>query len=574
MIINNRLIDTYPKTEYLNILKNEKYQYYLNAKVNMSNTSYISNLKDMALNDAFENYIVDTIINHPQSLDRSLMSKYRDFLYQTFTHAPEIVFDSIIFSKEVVPLLFTTDQEQKITKYKNDTTQKCKEIYNKIKNKEHISSTENRLFLKFLIRQIGNENPNIKNLLDNCFSILLNRKGLNNLLAKEFILKYTGYLARRDLNLPPTEIYLANEDYNGHIYSNRNFGESYSNTSIISLNKSSIANNITFDNLPSIIKFMQTVSHETKHSSQYYRASINEISNESFSCIRDTLFSKYLSTQEYNEYKVNYAHNEIERDANEYGWYFVEKVLKKYSPTLKESIDKVVSANITTTYKESLANKVNDSKKRMPKEYFNSSEMDKIVVSHPDVLKKYPILAHLYNSNGTRKDFITMITTENNLSSSNQKGQIRDIFYDYYISDIKKGVLTNINVDTLPVPNQYDLFDKLSIIIQSEITKLKRSMDILTEQNIRSFEHINRDRVGRIQHILNYMNSKKVLINQLISLDVSSGNKRAFGFQISNIDLLLNSLKNRFKTNEDIKETDIYEDLMTLNGSDISGPHL
>jgi len=317
---------------------------------------------------------------------------------------------------------------------------------------------------------------------------------------------------------------------------------------------------------------MQTICHEARHSSQAYRASINDLSYESYEYIRTNIFRTYLSKESFNEYNVNYRHNEIERDANLYGWRIVEKLLTKYAPNRKQEINNIISENISVFYQDALANK-RDTVKRMPKEYYNVKMMDDIIRKHPDILGEKPILTYIYNSNGTRKTFMELVINNKNLSRSTKKIDIDKIFYDYFVSDIKNGILNTINVNSLPLEQQFDIFARLVSILTNEMVLMKRSMSILNNNNLAEFEHINRDRVSRISYLLNYLNSHKVLINSLIDYDVNEVNKRGFGMHISYIDDQLASLKRTIEKNSSIKSTAIYKDLMSLTGGEMHGPH-
>ncbi len=573
MVFNQRLMDMIDNQNCQDILRNASYNEYLNSKINRNNPSFVTKCEDLVLFDAFDNFLAHTLLKNPSSLNQKLVAKYRDYLFSTFKQMPEIVFESLLFQQEIAIVLFTPEQLREISEYKKSTSKKCREIYNKIINNQSTTQDEKNILLKFLSKNIRTEDQKMIGVLDTMYSILLNTPNLNSLLAKEFILKYTAELARRDLHIPPVEIYLTNTSLDGQSYSSRNYGTSYGNTGAISVNKDLVNRNVSpIPGIPSIAKFMQTICHEARHSSQAYRASINDLSYESYEYIRTNIFRTYLSKESFNEYNVNYRHNEIERDANLYGWRIVEKLLTKYAPNRKQEINNIISENISVFYQDALANK-RDTVKRMPKEYYNVKMMDDIIRKHPDILGEKPILTYIYNSNGTRKTFMELVINNKNLSRSTKKIDIDKIFYDYFVSDIKNGILNTINVNSLPLEQQFDIFARLVSILTNEMVLMKRSMSILNNNNLAEFEHINRDRVSRISYLLNYLNSHKVLINSLIDYDVNEVNKRGFGMHISYIDDQLASLKRTIEKNSSIKSTAIYKDLMSLTGGEMHGPH-
>lgn len=574
MVINQRLMSYMRTEEALKMLKNDEYDKGLNSKYNRSNPSYLTSCKTLATYDSFDNHIANLLLNNPSIIDKKDLSRYRNYLYTSFKKAPNIIFESLMFTKEIAPLIFSNTELKEIEEYKNKSALYCKSIYDKITQGKRTTSEENNIFFGFLIRKISSENQNVINLLDDVYKRLLSLPNIPNLKAKEFLLKYTGHLARKDLRIPPVDVYLTNSDLADESYTKNNYGTSYGNTGIISINKELVNSNVSpIPNIPSIIKFMQTVCHETKHSEQAYKASINDLSYSSFEWIRTNIFRTYLSQDSFNEYMANYQHNEIERDANLYGWRMAEKVLKKYAPARKQEIDVIISTNIGEFYKGALANK-RDTHIRMPKEYYNVKMMDEIVRKNPNLIQSYPQLSYIYNSNGQRKSFLELVSINKRLERSTDDSiNISKIFYDYFISDLKSGVLNTIDVYSLDKEKQYDLFSRLQSIVVSEIDFINRSISILSNNNIETFEHINKERLSRIINLLNYLNSHQKLINYLIEEDIKEINKRVFGFKMRIIDDKLKSLQRKFYKDKNIEQTKIYEDLMSLTGSDIHGPH-
>lgn len=574
MVLNRRLMSLLSEKDVVKILRSGKYDDYLATKVNRNSESHVTKCADLALFDAFDHHMANYLLNKPGVLDKNLVIKYRDYLYAIFKQMPTIVFESILFNREIVGAMFTKEQQEEIQKYKKESTIQCKEVYDKIRSGQRITREENTLLFQFLLKNIENEDSNVIHLLDDIYMRLLKGSSIKSLQAKEFVLKYTAHLARRDLHIPPVEVYLSNTDLGGSSYSNYNYGTSYGNTSVISVNKDLVARNVSpIADLPSIIKFMQTVCHETRHSSQAYRAEINDLSYESFEWIRTQLFRNYLSKENFNEYNVNYRHNEIERDANLYGWMMTEKLLNKYAPQRKKEIESVIDKNIREYYNEALANK-RDTTRRMPKEYYNVKMMDDIVRKYPVVLNQYPQLTHVYKSNGTRKSFMELVHTNERLVHSTGDSEMDKVFYDYFLEDIKRGELSNIDVESLNVEEQFSYFKRLVSIVIEEIKRLKRSIDILSSNNVSDFENINRERVHRIVNLINYMNGYQDLINSLIRMDVSQANKRMFGMQMRFVDENLGTLKHHLKKNPIIENVSLYDELKNIAGGEVHGPHL
>lgn len=147
MIINKRIMSYLNEASALEILKKGTYDSYLTSKYNRSNLSYVTSCKSLAIFDAFENNIAYLLLNEPNKLDRNLMAKYRDYLFSIFTKEPNIIFESLMFNKEIDSLLFTSSQLAEIEKYKHNTTLRCKDIYEKIKKGQTTTNEESTLFL-------------------------------------------------------------------------------------------------------------------------------------------------------------------------------------------------------------------------------------------------------------------------------------------------------------------------------------------------------------------------------------------------------------------------------------------
>lgn len=550
MIFNERLIDSFGEEKITKLLSSPDYlEKLVLSRLNRDDLSTDSLTNELAAIDAVDNYIAKMILNDPTKLDKNSIIKYRDILYNKFIINPQIAYDSILFRKDIAIRLFTKEQVVEIASYKLKTSAKvCNNLNNILNNPNNSINDE---IIRFAIYQIGISNDKTINFLDQIYKYLINNMKFNNsYFAKEFILKYSSYLASVDLGIPQTAIYISNYKLFGQKMNQKNLGTSFGNTSVITINRDSLMNDITiYDNLPSIYQYIMVVSHETKHSAQSFETSKNTISKSSFEMIKSTLFSRFLSSKDYDEYHSNYIHSEIESDANNYGWFNTYRLASKYSPDNARLIEEISSKRIKNSFQELTATKLDNSTKKHEESYhYNVTKINQIIKEHPELLSKYSVLKEIYHSNGQRRSFIELLQRENSLAGE-VKDNISQIYSEYYKEIISNGEFLDIDPNILDEETAFLLFDNLIGQLIDEYKNLKDSIKIynkyesLSEYRQKEFLFANQNKVNRIKKIISYLNKYNDLINRLSTIDtLRDNNKRAFGFRISFIDKMRDSL--------------------------------
>ena len=543
----------------------------ISEKMNRFNPNSPTRCSRLAKLDALDNYIVKCVLENPSKLNRNDIIKYRDYLFNLFKSHPLISLDNILFRKDIVTRLFSTDQIKEINDFKKQTSEFITNIEYKIDNGQQISKQEHDKYLIFLIAQINNDNQNSKDRIANEFGRLLQNPTNMSILEKEFMFKYVAHLVAKECNIPGVAVYISDDHFDGRENSQVN-GCSYGNTSIIIINRKNVIKELSsVKNIDPVIKMIQTIAHETRHSYQAYGAANNDNSYSSIEYIRNLLYSKYLSTQQFNEYHTNYASSEIENDSNKYGWTFTTKILEKYNPKLVSNINNTINLAIQTQYKQHLGNKT-DGSIRKTKEIYNVHFMDEIIRLHPEELRNYPQLQAFYNLDGTKKDIISMMTNEENTKDNGVNSTINPIFSEYYLYSLDKGILDTLSLESLSQEQLFLLFDRLNHIIDDEVDYLSHTIDILYKGNVTVFEKVNKVRIERIQKLIDYYNKNTRLLNELCKIDLTATNRHMFGFSLDITYRKISGLQRKINKTEVLKETQIYQELTELSEVEYNGP--
>lgn len=541
-MINERLIDAYGKTIPGFINNVDSLEQLVNLRLNRGIDGANPKSNDLASIDACDHYIVKMLITDPSKLERNMMIAYRDKLYNIFLSHPEIAYDSIFFRQNVAKLLFTTSQYEEIKKYK---TSQCQSVYTKVSNL--IKVPNNRItedVLRFAIYQIGNTNEKCTTFLDELYKYMIrNRQNNDSYYAKEFILKYSSFLAAKDLGIPMCSVYISNYKLYGQEMSQDNLGTSYGNSGVITINRNSLLKNHTlYKEIPGLYNYMMVIAHETRHSLQAYDAAKNKITAAGFEMLRSNIFSKYLSDKEYSEYHSNYLHSEIESDANEYGWYFTYKTISKLNAEDAKNIEEISSKRIKQAYQELTPTKINKSENRHEEAWkYNVTKMNEIIKAHPVLVNTSTALRAIYNPDGERKSFIELLK-EQQKYHGDDADEIEKIFKDYYTYAIASGEIKSINVSTLDQETQFLLFKQVANQLIDEYQNIKNSIKMynkyenISEFRQKEFAFVSEKRVARINVMVDFLNANRDLINKLTEIDVSDVNKRFFGMTFNYID--------------------------------------
>ncbi len=565
-IYNERLINIYTSSFYNKLLNNStEYKNLISERMSRFSPNSKARCSTLSRIDALDNYIAKCVLEHPEKLDPKAIVAYRDYVYSLFQKHPLIVTDSILFKKEIVTRLFSPTQATQIEEYKKNLTSRISIIATKISNKEQITKQEHDQFLMFLISQIDNHHPKMQTLRDNMFGLIMQKPENLSLLAKEFIFKYVASNVAKENNIPPVQVYISDDLIDGASNEKVN-GCSFGNSSVLMINREyAITEQQKNKDIDPVVKMIHTIAHETRHSKQAYEAANKIVSFSSIEYIRNELFGKYLSS---SEYRANYRHSEIERDSNLYGWTYTIKLLERFNPSLVKNLNSAVTESIKHEYKSSFGNKRN-STQRKPKDIYNVHYLDKIIAEHPEELNNYPQLQLFYNPDGSKKDIMSIIATEERTNTTSQANidtaHLHEIFDEYYFFALESDEITSIHINSLAKEQQFALIAKMSNLLSRELENLNRTIKMLSTQNKVEFENINRYRLKRISKLLKYFDANRQIVDELIKQDIALGNPHALGFTLSTCSNKYESIKKKIGEDESLKDTAIYDALQEFS---------
>ena len=175
------------------------------------------------------------------------------------------------------------------------------------------------------------------------------------------------------------------------------------------------------------------------------------------------------------------------------------------------------------------------------------------------------MLQNIYNIDGTRKSFTELLEEEQRLSKTTTHHiDLEKILHDFYITDIRKGVLNNLT--NLNTEQKFLLFDKIFNLTFEEIDYLGNSIDVLFKKSVDAFEIANQDRVRKVGYLLNYIIQNQNTIKELIEIDLKEGNKHSLWIRADYLQKKYDSLVRKINKNETIKNTSIYNELEALGG--------
>ena len=299
-MINQRLLDYISEKNIRESILKREYRTLVTMRLYRDKVD--AKMTDLAHIDAIDMYIYKAVLHRE---DVSQFREYFEYLYAVFKGKPEVIYDCILFKNEVVHKIFTANQVAEIKQYQQLMPIALKKVsVDLLKPGNTISSD----VLRVLENNFDNNAVSIQLLIENIYKYLLdNQTENNNYYAKEFIMRYTAYLASKDLEIPPTSVYLSDYDIDDKELTKKNLGANYGNTGLIYVNKNSLLNSFTYeDGISSIARFMMTVSHEVRHSYQAYSLSKGDITLPAFQYLQTILFPSYILTYESEQFLQEY----------------------------------------------------------------------------------------------------------------------------------------------------------------------------------------------------------------------------------------------------------------------------
>ncbi len=500
--MNDKILEFYDEKYLYNLLANtNNYSKLLNSKINRYKTdNKVSNVLEFDLLEAF---IISSFNN---SKYISLIHKYTSFIFGEFLKKPSVAQESsLLLDERYAKRLFNREQLSKLLEFRKRQSIK----YNSYMNNPDKLSID---FLKYAISLIQS---NVTSpLVRKTYKYLINNiKDNNNKYAYEFIIKYTAYLAAKELKVKDYNIYYTDFDWIEDMYLDCS-GSSYPGNNVILLNSSMNKKN------NELIKVIQIVGHEMKHLYQYSKYKSGEISKDT---LEWTIY-KVFCTCFNDEYDNNYDNLEVENDANNYGWdltariysaYSNDKGLVKYALNRK---DRDILKGLASL-KQIGKNNISNTNIREGTEY-NTKYLDGLVEKHPIIISEHYLLYYIYNKQGKRYSFEDMVYFENDLNSKNSTkySNIKNVYKPFYLYEIGKGI--EIDLNKYNETRKKQIINKLIDLATDEILKIDEIKTLSKKFKKEYTFRINiqlKTKLKRISNVISYLNQNSRAINELSS---------------------------------------------------------
>lgn len=435
---------------------------------------------------AFQHYLVKCF-EEKKNLEQS--KDYIISMYNDFFKAPFEFVNSPLLKDEAINMFFASSKNNKTIKdYRNKyySFDKFKELY---KKKQHtlLSNDEKNQYFSYLIHVFESSNPKVQEVIkDEIKEIIDSGKTIHELNSMElqFYAQYVTNFALEKKNITATTM----------IGREQSSIRGLAGGNIILIN-----HNNTGYSLPLLTK---TIFHECRHLVQEQEAK-GKSSQAAFEMAQKRLFSKYLDTDKYNSYHINYRYSSIELDAEKHGYFDAGVFLLMFD---RNDLSRELSSHKTDNLsKRNYYSFMIDADNRpIPIDTFIVENMDNIIQNNPEELAKYPVLKHIYEPNGMKKSFSKII-----FQKINETIEDRGILDNYINYGIHNNQLDTLHLENAGKNNVNQLFRSLSSVYRDKMLTLSdyyQDAEPL-HANSRQIEKTTSYQIGLAQRILTYVNN-------------------------------------------------------------------
>ncbi len=403
--------------KYIDIFDEQKYKDIITGKKSFRIDMFTKDSKDQMFLLCFQHYLLKSYAN---GYEKEACRKILNDFFRELVKYPYMFCDSPLIKDQTISYM-TESGKQRITELRRNFfgASALDALIIKKRNGAVLSETEEQQYYSSLIIRIKNGNKKYDETIEREIKELLQKdvKSLSYIQLK-FYCTRVAYFAKGTNNNYNLTLMIGNDSSNC-------FG--YQNSDYIFINKRK---------LESFAQVTCTTCHETRHSVQEHQASEMD-TKAGFEMAQTDLFFRYLNTATYDSYHDNYTYSSIELDAENSGYTNAAIFLSMFGS--QEHIKAVYSRKEKSFNKRDYYMYMKDeSGHPCPVDDFIATRMDRIILSHPEELNKYPLLRKIYNSDGTRKSFEKLFQVKIDEGINN-----RGIIDNYLIHDIKQGELDN-----------------------------------------------------------------------------------------------------------------------------------
>ncbi len=477
--------------------------------------------------------------------EKELLNEVKRFYFVNRNNTYLLV-NSKIFNHQLGEQLFSREEIQEIVDKKNSYARKIKKIYDLyIQGKQISQEDEKELFLYFTSK-IGTSHQGLYHCQKQIIRHLFSQNMDYSDEAKNFCIQFITASRCKKMGYPPAKVYISDEDFLGKKLNGAS-GVSFGDTGLIVLHdkilSSSFREKMDLSGLKlydvSKLTFLTfLIHHELEHYKQNCYLREGKINLSSYYSLKSGLQRSYLTDlkDNFDEFKVNYAYRETEREANIAGWRETAYFLKEYASKEKFNEIERASLNQTKVFKnKSFGYGVTKSKKAFLLDEYNIRSLMYIVEKNKGLCKQYPLLTLFFHEDGSVKKLLEMVREltrvclDKNIDSSKKK-EYREVYqeilgYAFSVTDLENTNLSYLNSD-----EKQEYYLLIAEAYDRECHELKAMMDVYLENNSRTFDYIAQKRIERIKKYFSYLMNHQDEIAELASKSsiVTGGRNREY----------------------------------------------
>lgn len=382
-----------------------------------------------------------------------LLNKY----YTDFINRPDLFVDSPLIRDDFLNRFIPTRVREKIKECRNKYYNpiETKKLYTKLLKNQTLSTEEKNKLYSFLINKLKGKDERYNAIFDECAKKILNSHKQIKYMTDTELKFYCSYVAKHagansvfpDVHIIDDEPDISGKEYNNIVYINKN--NQYSNE---------------------LYLITRTVCHEVAHAIQEKEAK-NKNTRAGFEMAMHVLFLKYLNSENYNVYDINYRYSKIEIDAENYGLYYSKVLLSTLGRRdLAEKIREIENNKHKRRHLYEFMYDIGKHPKSV--DAFIVQYMDDIIEIHPEEIKTYKVLRNIYNDDGTRKSLSNLLAHR-----SNQGFEDRGLYDNYMNFEIAKNRLFELDLANTKKDVSGKLFRALGDIYRDKALLFKEYCD-------------------------------------------------------------------------------------------------
>lgn len=414
--------------QYIDSIGEENFKRLIDGKISYRPNINDINSKNQQINYAFQHFLIKAYIN---GYNRNACASYLKQFYNDFYNKPYLFCDSPLIKNDVLQAIFgDSEQKQKIISYR-DNYYNAKDINQLLSQRKNslLSPGEKDRYYAYLTALVNTDNKQNEQFLKNEIEKIINTDfdKLSDMQLK-FYCQYVSKYATENRGFKTTVMIGKDEPRL----------KGYQTKGYIFINK---------DAIKSLDLLTKTVCHETRHSIQSHEAHGKD-TLAGFELAQMELFCKYLNSKTYDSYHKNYRYSTIELDAEQVGHWSASVFFTMFKK--QELAEKVRESRRTTTDERNYYSfMLDENNKALTTDEFIVANLDKIIMSSPKELNNYPVLKNMYNQDGTKKSFVSIMSGRMRETVDNRG--IYDNYINYGIAnnELNNIPLNNANRDTI-----------------------------------------------------------------------------------------------------------------------------